>query len=107
MPSILQKEKRLSISEHNTDTNTIQQLNCNSIITIVDPLTADANEEHQKNITTSPDIPYSIFTAKQKTMIVVIISLSSFVSAFSANIYYPALKVIQSVSKHYLNINNV
>lgn len=89
----------LSNLKKNTSSNTNQETIFDSVITIVNPLTANASEEHDKTITTSPDTPYSILTAKEKVMIVVMISISSFVSAFSANIYYPALKVIQNVSK--------
>ena len=97
MSSTLPEAKCLPILKNNTASDASQDPNCDSIITIDNPLTANASEEHDKTNTTSPDTPYSILTARKKAIIVVIISLSSFVSAFSANIYYPALKVIQNV----------
>ncbi|KAI8077242.1 MFS transporter [Gilbertella persicaria] len=39
--------------------------------------------------------PYSVFTKNQKIMIVLTASISSFFSPFSANIYFPALTLIQ------------
>ncbi|KAI7870105.1 major facilitator superfamily domain-containing protein [Mucor mucedo] len=96
MSSTLPEAKCLPIPKNNTASDASQDPNCDSIITIDNPLTANASEEHDKTNTTSPDTPYSILTARKKAIIVVIISLSSFVSAFSANIYYPALKVIQN-----------
>lgn len=104
MFGLSQKEICLSISKDITATIEIQEVSQASVITIVEPPTANVNEEHKNINTTSPDTPYSIFTAKQKVIIVVIISMSSFVSSFSANIYYPALRIIQKVSRKYRSI---
>lgn len=78
------------ISKHNQcDTNTTMVYqNQLSSITIV---------ENQSD-TPLTKIPYSIFSPGMKIMIVTTVSLSSFFSSFSSNIYYPALKNIEDVS---------
>ncbi|KAI8086461.1 major facilitator superfamily domain-containing protein [Halteromyces radiatus] len=44
---------------------------------------------------TKTNKPYSIFSKRQKGMIVILAALSSFISPFSANIYFPALNTIR------------
>ncbi|KAG0748328.1 hypothetical protein G6F57_002539 [Rhizopus arrhizus] len=44
---------------------------------------------------TEEPAPYSIFTKNQKLAITIAVSLSAFFTAFSTNIYFPALRVIQ------------
>lgn len=41
--------------------------------------------------------PYSAFSAKQKSLIVMIAAMSSFISPFSANIYFPVLNTLRLV----------
>ncbi|GAA5816252.1 hypothetical protein MFLAVUS_009778 [Mucor flavus] len=68
------------------DTNTAMEYqNQLSSITIV---------ENQSD-TPLTKIPYSVFSPGMKIMIVTTVSLSSFFSSFSSNIYYPALKNIE------------
>ena len=43
-----------------------------------------------------PDYPYSIFSRRQKGIIVAIVSLAALFSPFTINIYYPAILDIAS-----------
>lgn len=53
------------------------------------------------------DVPYSIFTSRQKALIVFLVSWAATFSSFSGNIYYPAIPAIASnlsVSTELVNI---
>ena len=52
--------------------------------------------------TAEPEPPFSIFSRKEKTFIVVLASLAALFSPLSANIYYPALTVLAKD----LNVSN-
>lgn len=39
-------------------------------------------------------VPYSIFTSRQKTLIVTIVSIAATFSGFASNIYFPAIPAI-------------
>jgi MFS family permease len=57
--------------------------------------------------TAQPPIPYSIFTSRQKALIVVIVSVASTFSGFASNIYFPAIPTIAndlSVSAELVNL---
>ena len=56
---------------------------------------------------TTPAIPYSIFTTRQKALIVTIVSIASTFSGFASNIYFPAIPTIAndlSVSAELVNL---
>jgi hypothetical protein len=94
---VLHSEFNLSALTVNTN---IQEIAPASAITIVPTPTAINGLKQiaiSKDIT-SNDKPYSIFSAKQKVLVVVTTSISSFFSPLSANIYFPALKIIEDVS---------
>jgi hypothetical protein len=46
----------------------------------------------------TPDPPHSIFTRKQKKMLVYIVSMAAIFSPLSSNIYFPAVDTISKVS---------
>lgn len=48
-------------------------------------------EKGEQAISTSPAIPYSIFTTRQKALIITLVSIASTFSAFASNIYFPAI----------------
>jgi hypothetical protein len=50
--------------------------------------------EEEKQQTTSIDVPYTIYSKKQKIAIILAASVASFFSPMSANIYIPALNSI-------------
>ena len=55
----------------------------------------------------APAIPYSIFTSKQKALIVTLVSVASTFSAFASNIYFPAIPNIAkdlSVTAELINL---
>lgn len=55
---------------------------------------------------TEEPAPYSIFTKNQKLAITIAVSLSAFFTAFSTNIYFPALRVIQQVINIQIILNS-
>lgn len=57
-----------------------------------------AKKDDTTNNSQTPEIPYSIFTRTEKLVIVLTVSISGFFSAFSSNIYYPAVNLIEDVS---------
>jgi MFS family permease len=67
-----------------------------------------ADEENGlQTISTSPAIPYSIFTSEQKTLIIAIVSIAATFSAFASNIYFPAIPAIArdlSVTPELINL---
>jgi MFS family permease len=60
-----------------------------------------------QTISTSPAIPYSIFTSRQKALIIAIVSTAATFSAFASNIYFPAIPAIArdlSVTPELINL---
>lgn len=53
-------------------------------------------ENREKQVVTSsePLVPYSIFTSRQKALVVTIVSVASTFSGFASNIYFPAIPTI-------------
>ncbi|KAI9337094.1 major facilitator superfamily domain-containing protein [Pilaira anomala] len=58
-------------------------------------LSAIVKNDDSTNNNEIPEIPYSIFTRTEKLVIVLTVSISGFFSAFSSNIYYPAVNLIE------------
>jgi hypothetical protein len=52
------------------------------------------DQKEQVEISSIPPVPYSIFTSRQKVLIVAIVSIASTFSGFASNIYFPAIPAI-------------
>ena len=64
-------------------------------------------EKGEQTIAAIPAIPYSIFTSKQKALIITIVSIAATFSAFASNIYFPAIPAIAidlSVTPELINL---
>ena len=64
-------------------------------------------EKGVQTILATPSIPYSIFTSKQKALIITIVSIAATFSAFASNIYFPAIPAIAidlSVTPELINL---
>lgn len=65
-----------------------------------------AENRMKKLLTTNSSEPYSVFHRNKKLLIVAICCLTGIVSPLSANIYFPALDVIQKVQQSYTRSGN-
>jgi MFS family permease len=68
---------------------------------------ADEEKAAETVSAAAPAVPYSIFTPKQKALIVTIVSIASTFSAFASNIYFPAIPAIArdlSVTAELINL---
>lgn len=63
---------------------------------------ASQNDNAAEDGAAEPEPPFSIFSRREKTFIVVMASLAALFSPLSANIYYPALNVLAKD----LNVSN-
>lgn len=64
-------------------------------------------ENGAETVATAPAIPYSIFTSKQKLLIITLVSIAATFSAFASNIYFPAIPAIAkdlSVTPELINL---
>ncbi|KAE9375984.1 MFS general substrate transporter [Stipitochalara longipes BDJ] len=64
-------------------------------------------EKGDQTISAPPAIPYSIFTPKQKALIIAIVSIAATFSAFASNIYFPSIPAIArdlSVTPELINL---
>ncbi len=64
-------------------------------------------EKGERTISASPSTPYSIFTSKQKALIIALVSIAATFSAFASNIYFPAIPAIAidlSVTPELINL---
>jgi MFS family permease len=64
-------------------------------------------EKGEQSISASPAVPYSVFTSKQKALIIAIVSITGTFSAFSSNIYFPAIPAVArdlSVTPELINL---
>ena len=52
------------------------------------------DSEKQVDASSEPLVPYSIFTSRQKILIVTVVSIASTFSGFASNIYFPAIPAI-------------
>lgn len=59
----------------------------------------DASYSSAKDLTENPLKEYSSLSIRQKYGILAIVATAAFLSTLSANIYFPALGVIQKVSR--------
>ena len=67
-----------------------------------EPKQASKIEDVADDGAAEPDPPFSIFSRREKTFLVVMASLAALFSPLSANIYYPALNVLAAD----LNVSN-
>jgi hypothetical protein len=58
------------------------------------PTDVENGVRDEKQMNTSSNVPYSIYSKKQKIVIILAASIASFFSPMSANIYIPALNSI-------------
>ena len=64
-------------------------------------------EKGEQTVSATPAIPYSIFTSKQKALIIAIVSIAATFSAFASNIYFPAIPAVArdlSVTPELINL---
>lgn len=54
----------------------------------------EAVASSEPTASSEPSIPYTIFTSRQKLLIVTIVSVASTFSGFASNIYFPAIPAI-------------
>lgn len=88
-----------SLDEQNLSSST-EVIEQGTEITFQDELSPTiASPRRHSNASSSFYEPYSVFSKNEKMVIVLIASVSCFFSPFSANIYFPALTLIQEVSQ--------
>lgn len=81
----------------------------NSVNDRDEPTTTSENDESARSsiVQTSEERPYSAFTSSEKWTVVVLVSLASFFSPLTANIYFPAIPTIADAFNKSIELINL
>ncbi|CAO3646169.1 unnamed protein product [Cunninghamella blakesleeana] len=111
--NILSRKTKIETNESPGDENkntssdgSIQTTNKIKII-LVNEQDEEKSEYLKPNNSHQNESPYSIFSTRKKTFIVILIAITSFISTVSANIYFPILKTISEELQTSIDLINL